>query len=330
MSKISIIVPVYNDKEEYFEKCINSIINQTLKDIEIIIVDDGSINGISKNCRRFADNDDRIVFIQQRNQGVSVARNNAIKIATGEYIMFVDSDDWLEVNACERLYQYTKNNMDVVIGRNYSYYDEKKEEVEANFEGSKVNEIIDKSDIYKMLLIDSSKNKYAYMATPWAKLYKMELLKNKSILFNKNLKIGEDMLFNLDTIVLGNKIIVVDELIYHYRIHKNSTGYRLADKFEENCINTYKYLEERNQKYDLKLANEIYYYKIRLLDNILKFGKKVKESSREIKKIVNEPIYNEAIKKINIKMLRMRRKILVIFARIKFYYGIKLLYKVKR
>ena len=181
-----------------------------------------------------------------------------------------------------------------------------------------------------MLLIDSSKNKYAYMATPWAKLYKMELLKNKSILFNKNLKIGEDMLFNLDTIVLGNKIIVVDELIYHYRIHKNSTGYRLADKFEENCINTYKYLEERNQKYDLKLANEIYYYKIRLLDNILKFGKKVKESSREIKKIVNEPIYNEAIKKINIKMLRMRRKILVIFARIKFYYGIKLLYKVKR
>lgn len=330
MSKISIIVPVYNVKEEYFEKCINSIINQTLKDIEIIIVDDGSINGISKNCRRFADNDDRIVFIQQRNQGVSVARNNAIKIATGEYIMFVDSDDWLEVNACERLYQYTKNNMDVVIGRNYSYYDEKKEEVEANFEGSKVNEIIDKSDIYKMLLIDSSKNKYAYMATPWAKLYKMELLKNKSILFNKNLKIGEDMLFNLDTIVLGNKIIVVDELIYHYRIHKNSTGYRLADKFEENCINTYKYLEERNQKYDLKLANEIYYYKIRLLDNILKFGKKVKESSREIKKIVNEPIYNEAIKKINIKMLRMRRKILVIFARIKFYYGIKLLYKVKR
>ena len=189
MSKISIIVPVYNVKEEYFEKCINSIINQTLKDIEIIIVDDGSINGISKNCRRFADNDDRIVFIQQRNQGVSVARNNAIKIATGEYIMFVDSDDWLEVNACERLYQYTKNNMDVVIGRNYSYYDEKKEEVEANFEGSKVNEIIDKSDIYKMLLIDSSKNKYAYMATPWAKLYKMELLKNKSILFNKNLKI---------------------------------------------------------------------------------------------------------------------------------------------
>ena len=114
MSKISIIVPVYNVKEEYFEKCINSIINQTLKDIEIIIVDDGSINGISKNCRRFADNDDRIVFIQQRNQGVSVARNNAIKIATGEYIMFVDSDDWLEVNACERLYQYTKNNMDVV------------------------------------------------------------------------------------------------------------------------------------------------------------------------------------------------------------------------
>lgn len=329
MSKISIIVPVYNVKEEYFEKCINSIINQTLKDIEIIIVDDGSINGISKNCRRFADNDDRIVFIQQRNQGVSVARNNAIKIATGEYIMFVDSDDWLEVNACERLYKYTRNGIDLVIGRNYSYLEEEKEEIKTNFKGAKVNEIADKKEIYKMLLVDSRKNKYAYMATPWAKLYKLQFLKENDVLFKNNLKIGEDMVFNLDAMVFANKIIVVDEIVYHYRIHNNSTGYRLAEKIEENSANTYKYLEKKNKEYNLELMSEIYYYKIRLLDNILKYGKKISGSLKEIKRIINEPIYSEAIEKIDVKMLVKRRKILVILSRMKIYYGIKLLYKIK-
>ena len=106
MNKISIVVPVYNVKESYLTKCLESIIHQTMKEIEIILVDDGSSNDSLKICNKFAEKDKRIIIIQQKNQGVSVARNNGIKISNSEYIMFVDSDDWLEKDACERLYKY--------------------------------------------------------------------------------------------------------------------------------------------------------------------------------------------------------------------------------
>ena len=96
MNKISIVVPVYNVKESYLTKCLESIIHQTMKEIEIILVDDGSSNDSLKICNKFAEKDKRIIIIQQKNQGVSVARNNGIKISNSEYIMFVDSDDWLE------------------------------------------------------------------------------------------------------------------------------------------------------------------------------------------------------------------------------------------
>lgn len=330
MIKVSIIVPIYNVDKEYFNKCIDSIVNQTLKDIEIILVDDGSTNGVDEICSHLAKKDNRIVFIQQKNQGVSVARNNAIKIANGEYIMFADSDDWLERDACEKLYKYTAPDIDIIIGRNYNFFVESNKEQESNFYGKKINEIDNKYELYKMLLIDNPKNKYAYLATPWAKLYRRTLLNSKNISFNSDVKIGEDMLFNLDSITLGNKIIIVDELIYHYRIHNNSTNYRLANEYEKTIVHTYNALEEKEKKYKLNLEKEIYYYQIRLLNNIFKYEIKLQQSITEIKRIIKDPIYKEAIEKIDIKMLEKRRKILVIFARMKFYYGIKLLYTIKK
>lgn len=330
MIKVSVIVPVYNVEEKYFRKCINSVINQTLEEIEIILVDDGSTNNSSNICDEFAQKNKKIIVIHQKNQGVSSARNNGIKIAKGEYIMFVDSDDWLEDRACEMLYKYSEFNADFIIGRNYCYLEDKHKEIKPNFYGEDVNEIANKDEIYKMLLIDSNKNKYSYLATPWAKLYKKSTLENYKILFETNLKAGEDLIFNLDIITKGNKIFVVDEFIYHYRLHNRSTLYRLSDTFEKHMYNLYYCLDERSKRYNLKLADEICYYKIRYLNTILKYSNKIQKSAKEIKRIVNEPVYKDSIKEIDIKLLHKRRKLLVIFARIKFYYGIKLLYKIKK
>ncbi|MDR2708410.1 MAG: glycosyltransferase, partial [Elusimicrobiota bacterium] len=112
--KISVIVPVYNTPCEDLKKCIESIINQTLKEIEIILVNDGSTNGNLEILKEYARKDKRIVLIDQQNQGVSASRNAGINIAKGQYIGFVDSDDWIEDNYYELLYASAiKENADI-------------------------------------------------------------------------------------------------------------------------------------------------------------------------------------------------------------------------
>ena len=113
VAKVSVIIPVYN-VEKYLVECLNSVISQTLREIEIICVNDGSKDGSLKILKEYAAKDDRITIINQENQGLSCARNNALKIAKGEYIQFLDSDDYLKLDAVEKLYDFAKkNNLDL-------------------------------------------------------------------------------------------------------------------------------------------------------------------------------------------------------------------------
>ena len=125
MVKVSIIVPVYN-VEKYLSKCLESLINQTLKDIEIICVNDGSTDNSLSILKEYANKDSRIKIIDKQNEGVSVARNTGIEVATGEYLIFVDSDDYLVENACEKaLNTIEHNNSDICIFGHYDLVDEK-------------------------------------------------------------------------------------------------------------------------------------------------------------------------------------------------------------
>ena len=123
MTKISIIVPVYN-AEKYIGRCLHSLINQTLKDIEIIVIDDGSKDNTNKILQKYKD---RIKIIKQKNSGVATARNKGLEIATGEYIYFVDSDDWIEKDTLEKLYSKAiDNNYDCVMCNFWYINDNKK------------------------------------------------------------------------------------------------------------------------------------------------------------------------------------------------------------
>ena len=104
---ITVVVPVYN-VEKYLERCINSIIHQTIKNIEIILVNDGSTDGSRKICEYYRENDERVILINQENQGLSAARNTGIDKATGKYICFVDSDDWVHEKYLETMYNDIK------------------------------------------------------------------------------------------------------------------------------------------------------------------------------------------------------------------------------
>lgn len=115
MIKVSIIVPIYNT-ENYLNTCIKNLINQTLKEIEIILIDDGSTDNSGKICDEYAKKDKRIKVIHKKNEGAALARNVGIEIAQGEYIAFVDSDDYTDFDYYEKLYKGSDNNIDVVFG----------------------------------------------------------------------------------------------------------------------------------------------------------------------------------------------------------------------
>ena len=134
MPKISIIVPVYN-VEQYINRCIDSLLGQTLKDIEIILVDDGSPDQCPQICDEYARKDSRIKVIHKKNNGLGYARNSGLELATGEYIAFVDSDDYVNINMYEKLYNETiNNNFDIVYcgfiveNKDKSTYEEKKKD----------------------------------------------------------------------------------------------------------------------------------------------------------------------------------------------------------
>lgn len=205
---ISVIVPVYNVKE-YLERCINSIINQTYKKLEIIIVDDGSTDGSSVICDTYKEKDSRIKVFHKKNGGLSDARNYGMKYATGEYIAFCDSDDFVDKKMYEILYNnLTENNADISITNYYKF--SRDEEITDNYDYYKNNKVTvyDKIDMFNHLFDD-----YLLSMVAWNKLYKRELLKN--LQFPKG-KLVEDVALAHYIYNKCNKIVITNLQLYFY------------------------------------------------------------------------------------------------------------------
>ena len=173
--KYSIIVPVYN-VEQYLEECVCSLINQTYLDIEIILVNDGSTDNSKLICKELAKKDNRIKLIDKPNGGLSSARNAGIKVAEGEYILFVDSDDCLDLTAIERIDLVTKSTPDVIISEIYNTYDVKK------YDSTKilfpVPNSMEKNDVINYVF---SKNDLVYPAPQY--IVRKDLIKRSNLLF---------------------------------------------------------------------------------------------------------------------------------------------------
>ena len=207
MPDISIIVPIYN-AEKYIKKCVDSLVNQTKKELEFILVNDGSTDDTEKVIKSYKDK--RINYFKNKNQGIGKTRNFGIEKATGKYIMFLDSDDYLELNTCEVLYNTAeKEKSDLVICDFYKVY-----------ENNKVEEI--ELPSFKPTTLKKSPNLLLDInLAPWNKLYKSELIKDNNLRFIENLKY-EDAPFVSIALDKANKISKVDRCLNYYVIHGNS------------------------------------------------------------------------------------------------------------
>lgn len=226
---ISIIVPVYN-VEKYLPQCINSLINQTYKNLEIILVDDGSLDDSGKICDEFSKRDSRIIVIHKQNNGLSSARNAGLEIARGDYIGFVDSDDWLDENMYEILFKLIKDNDSDISCCRFFKTANSDEKIPA----------VDNETIQSFTNIEGLNNFYTdlYVQTvvAWNKLYKRNLFNN--VVYPVG-KIHEDEGTTYKLFYKANKITYINRPLYYYRSTPNSITTRKFNKKRLDIIDVY-------------------------------------------------------------------------------------------
>ena len=237
MPEISVVVPFYKVNEKFLEKCIRSLIGQTERNIEILIVSDGATDSCIKKCKQFAEEDIRIKVIEQDNQGVAVARNNGLKQASSPYITFVDADDWVEPEFCQTFIKAFKENPDVEIISVAAFLNKEAEERKNPFWEGKEKYFVgkEKDQIQLQSIFKESSSfvpPFATFGTTWAKAYRRDWLIEQHIFYESELRRGQDTLFNLHALEKANKIYYIEIYLYHYRRNEGST----VNKYTDNVI----------------------------------------------------------------------------------------------
>jgi len=236
--KVSVIVPVYN-VGSYIYQCINSIINQTYSNIEIIIVIDGSTDDSSLICHSLAKNDPRIKVIEQKNSGLVSARKKGLEESSGNYILNVDGDDWIDPNCVEILVNQVKiNSVDIVVASYFREFIGNLEVIHQNIKPGvyRLEEYSNK--IYPELISMKKLFKHGISTFSWGKLFKRDILNNIQMAVPNEITIGEDTVVTYPAITASNSISIIKDPLYFYRQRANSM-LKIAGK-PENELNKVK------------------------------------------------------------------------------------------
>lgn len=252
---ISVVIPIYN-VEKYLKDCVDSIINQTYKELEIILVDDGSPDNCGEICDEYAKLDKRIKVIHKKNGGLSDARNKGMSIATGKYIVFIDSDDIASLDMITRMYEKIKNdNSDICVCNVYRITENKKS-LQSSVEE---DELVDLgkygvNDYIVNYMLNNDKHRYC----AWNRMYRRDLIAANNLIFEPNKEIhSEDLLFNLYCLMYAKKISFVGKPLYEHYIREGTISTspkphitdkltNLAKRYYENALSNNKWSEVEN------------------------------------------------------------------------------------
>lgn len=298
MAKLSVIIPVYN-AEKFLEKCVDSVLNQTLADMEIILVNDGSKDGSGQLCDKLAQKDSRIKVVHQENQGACTARNNGLKIAEGEFVGFVDSDDYIKENMFEELLQQAqKDDSDVVMCDAVTVYDNGHTEPDTISQLGG-DTLLQKKDLVPALLM-------AMAGAAWRCVYKKALLDKAKIEFPKGIKFSEDRIFNILAFGFANKVSYIKRPLYCRYVNSESVVHKFDpnyfEHFKKAKIKTEEAIEIAWENADIYkktyltqfiqgslMAINNYYYKTSTFSQ--------KEKKLAVVKLCNDKVLQEALEK---------------------------------
>ena len=251
--KISVIIPVYN-VEKYLPKCLDSVINQTLKEIEIICVDDGSTDNSINVLEKYSKIDERIKILRQTNKKAGAARNLGIHNAIGKYIFFMDSDDWIDNNCLEKLYiKISEEKSDICIYGMLRYDNETQKVTPNNYFDTSCY----KKRPHNVCTYKDIKNAIFRRFGPVCKLYKKSIFSEYDAFFQTGLIIGEDVLTHIKCILLAKKISILDENLYYYRVNRRGSSMTdVKNSLNENIYDVFLFIEAVKK---FLLDNNFYY-----------------------------------------------------------------------
>lgn len=314
--KISIIVPIYNG-ERYLERCIKSIKSQNHKNIEVILIDDGSNDNSQEICKKYEASDQRIKYIRQKNSGVSVARNRGIQEASGEWIIFVDADDMIAPNMCNLINENIDDRIDLIL---FDFIEFSEEEV------IPIEDDLNERDVYFYSKDDQATlqmKAFGYgkslteiktsLRTPWAKAYRKKFLIFCNINYNVGVRMGQDFLFNLRVLENITKIKYIRTNVYYYYNNMNSTTRRFKPDMEKIDRGFYGALDVQMQ-YSRNRVNLEFPYYATVLDGLLLYMKyyyfhpknenSISFIKKDIHRLISSSPYQQAIDNSNNKFFK--------------------------
>lgn len=316
MVKVSIIIPAYN-VEKYIERCVSSALSQTLKDIEVIVIDDGSTDNTYNKISKF--NDDRLIFIHQDNAGVASARNRGIKLATGEYIGFIDGDDYVDSKMFELLYTVARSTDADIVNAKCSIVPENSCNIRSFYQSIDLQNYTDFT-VYSDHELHSIIQKANSRRMLWFAvkgIYKSKMVRENSILFPTDLDLGEDTLFVLQCYLCSNVMASVNKQLYYY-VQRNgsATKKKYRTGYFEKMNRLYQAKIDVYNKYDFKeYSNDLDSYTIShtipmILSNELVSGKKIVQQRLAFVKMRKSKMFSEAFKNCSIASINSKLKYL--------------------
>ena len=329
---VSIIVPIYN-AELYLDDCLKSLVNQTMSDIEIVLINDGSLDKSEDICKKYMNEDKRIVYKRIENNGVSNARNIGMDISNADWITFVDSDDWISLDYCEKLFEYVDDEIGMVIGRTVSVingivYDDQFHGLKCTYFKSDSDKLI----LYRSIINDNPKvREYPHLATCSAKLFKKSVIYNYNIRYSSHLKYYEDAVFNIRMIDKSQSVAVTSDILYYYRENDSSS----TQKFCSDTVIKYELaateISELMHSMRLPIQDDYDQFNVKNIDtifiNFFKDKNSIEVQYRFIKDCFNRNVFRESIKRINCRKLYPRRRaIIALNGKLRFYFLILIIY----
>lgn len=292
---ISIIVPVYN-KKIYIKSCIESILRQTYKNIEVILVDDGSTDGSDAICDTYNGIENKVYVYHKLNSGVSNTRNFGVSKAHGQFICFVDADDSIANNYVEKLYEkLVQEKVDIVIcSVKEVYYENGKKVKEINkiLNEQKGNILNDLEQLYY--------NKNFYMGGIYLKIYKSDIIKNNNLKFREDLNFGEDYIFNLEYFKLINNYCTIPDLLYTYKIYPKTENAK--ERLNKNRIENERKILQITQQYiksNNLQVNMLYSESIRIIEVFFH----ILNEDKNIKFFEKLSFFNKVLKELNVSQI---------------------------
>lgn len=339
--KISVIIPIYK-VEPYLRQCLDSVVNQTYRNLEIILIDDGSPDNCGKICDEYAQQDQRIVVIHKKNGGLSAARNDGIRQATGEWLAFVDSDDWCDIDYYENLVRQLGDvDADILCANGHilEFNDGrsiKQESYTRSFMFQTHNEI--KKLIMKTLIPYYANGNFKSecgFGAPWDKIYKKSFICSKNLWFDMLSKAWEDVWFNSQAFDKAKCVVGSTCAGYHYRILENS----IVRRYDPNKPKTnYEFIMKLQAYFgegegDPELISAIKTRSILVINNSMKCyyfhpsnPKKWGEIKLEIKEMIQWKYFQEAINEKHAPYLSWKQQILKKFLKLSWIWPVKVLY----